>query len=820
MPSAHDPGSFGSRVARRVFVLFLLCALVPTGLVGVFAWRSSSRELERSAREHLRRDSKGEGMNILSRLIVAEGLLRAAAARRGGAAVAAEVSWLSLEAQRPSELAGGAPSAAERAALAAGRSVLRVPAGGRARLVYAREDSERLLVASIDPTYLWSYDADDPDAALTVASESGELLFSSLGEGEARALLDATLPAEGEAAVGATSLGTETQIAEPWLLFLASRFEAPSWWVVRSQSREATLAPLSEFRGVFGWTIALALLVVTALSSIQIRRTLRPVHLLARAAARLGEGRWDTRAGIETRDEFGELGNAFDGMAARVERHVKALASSSAFGVALSDEPSEVRLVELVLKALRDVTSSASTTMHRPLETGGLQLLGREGPWSGPAPAAEEAVRRREPVLRPAEAGAPACFAQPLLDRQGVVWVVLQISGPHDEHGAPLESYGEPELAAARSIASQATVSLRNRVPVDEFRSLFEGLIELTVTALDEKSPYTGGHCRRVPILAELLADAVCRTREGAFAAFEFSPAERYELRLAALLHDFGKVVTPVHVMDKSTKLETIHDRIELVAARYAALRHEREVARLRARLIDEGFDPGFPPGEGELRDELAFLRACNVGGEDMDPAHMERIRAVAANRLWHDADGVRRSVLTPEEVENLCVRRGTLNERERKLIEEHAALTIRLLQQLPFPPQLRGVPRIAGSHHERIDGGGYPLGLAGAQITLQGRLLGLADVFEALTAPDRPYREPLTVSRAVDELRELVKRNHLDAELFDVFLRENVHLRYAREHLRPEQLDDATLEALARLPGGPLPTEGAAPLARRGVIG
>jgi HD-GYP domain-containing protein (c-di-GMP phosphodiesterase class II)/HAMP domain-containing protein len=548
-------------------------------------------------------------------------------------------------------------------------------------------------------------------------------------------------------------------------------------------------------------------LVVTALSSVQIRRTLRPIHVLAHAAARLGEGRWDTRARIDAQDEFGELGRAFDGMAGRIERHVQALASASAFGVALSEESSEVRLVRLVLQALADVTSSACATMHRPLEDGGFDLLGRVGPWRGPAPAAEEAARSGEPVLRTAEPGAAACFAQPLLDREGRVWVVLQISGPLDEHGAPLAGYRGPELAAARSIASQAQVSLRNRVLVGEFRSLFEGLIELTVTALDEKSAYTGGHCRRVPILAELLADAVCRTREGPFAGFEFSPAERYELHIAALLHDFGKVVTPVHVMDKATKLETIHDRIELVSTRYAALERELEVARLRAELVEQGVDPGASAAARELRDELAFLRVCNVGGEEMDAAHVARVRAIAASRRWHDSDGVLRPILSDEEVENLCVSRGTLNARERKVIEEHASLTIRLLEQLPFPPQLRAVPRIAGSHHERIDGGGYPLGLAGAQITLQGRLLGLADVFEALTAPDRPYREPLTVSEAVAQLRDLVKDGHLDAELFDVFLRENVHLLYARDHLRPEQLDDATLEALARLPGGALPS-------------
>jgi HD-GYP domain-containing protein (c-di-GMP phosphodiesterase class II) len=538
----------------------------------------------------------------------------------------------------------------------------------------------------------------------------------------------------------------------------------------------------------------------------QIRRTLHPIQQLAWAAGRLGEGRWDTRAKIEAGDEFGELGRAFDGMAARIERHVQALASASAFGMALSAESSEERLIQLVLRALVDMTSSDSAAFLRPKSAGGLEVKEVLGSESGAVAGAAEAARLGEAVHRPAlDAAVGASLALPLHDHQGRLAGVLQVSRPRDEHGAPRSHFLEAEVAAARSLASQASVALRNRALVDEFRLLFEGLIDLTVTALDEKSAYTGGHCRRVPILAELLADAVGRTREGTFARFEFSATERYELRIAALLHDFGKVVTPMHVMDKATKLETISDRIELVAARFAALQREAEVAWLRARLGEEGDGAAEAPGIAELREDLAFLRTCNVGGEQMDVTAQERVRAIASRR-WLDADGARAPVLNDDEIENLTISRGTLNARERKVIEDHAALTIRLLGQLPFPPQLSGVPRIAGSHHERIDGHGYPLGLAGAEITLQGRLLGLADVFEALTAPDRPYRDPLSVSDALEELGRLVKRGHLDADLFDVFLRERVHLLYAREHLLPEQLDDATLEELARLPGGPLP--------------
>jgi len=812
---ARDIGDFGSHVARRVFVLFLVCALVPTGVVGVFAWRRSSSEIERAAREQLRRDSKGEGMAILSRLLVADGLLRALGevstqlfAAAPGAASSEEMPWRSVRRTRPEELPGGTLVAPEREAIAAGKAVLRVLGEQRVLLIRAFDPAraDRLIAADLDPAYLWTYDRDDSDSGLTIADSEGRLVFSSLATEVARELAEVAVP--GMLRGDPPRPRAEAPIAEPWLLFLAGRIEAPSWYVIRSQSRELTFAPLAEFRAVFRWSLLLALLVVTALSSIQIRRTLRPIQLLARAAQWLGEGRFHTRVAIQTRDEFGELGRAFDGMAGRIERHVQALASASAVGVALSHERDEEQLVALVLQALTDAMNSECAAFLRPTGDGGLQAVATLGAWRGVSSAATEAARTGEIVLRPSSRpGSVASLALPLFDHEQRLTAMLEVSQPRDEHGAPLAAYRESEVAAARSLASQTAVALTNRAMVDEFRMLFEGLIGLTVTALDEKSAYTGGHCRRVPILAELLANAVCRTQEGTFAHFEFSPAERYELRIAALLHDFGKVVTPVHVMDKSTKLETIHDRIELVAARYAVLQRDAEIAWLRATQAGGRAEAGEPPALAELREELAFLRSCNIGTEATDSAQLERVRAIAATRRWRDADGVVEPILGDDEVENLTIPQGTLNVRERKVIEEHAELTIRLLEQLPFPRHLSAVPRIAGSHHERIDGQGYPLGLEGAQITLQGRLLCVADVFEALTAPDRPYRNPMTVSEAVEALRDMVKQGHLDADLFEVFVRERVHLIYAREQLRPEQLDEATFDEIARLPGAPLPT-------------
>jgi HAMP domain-containing protein len=413
MRGQSDLGSFGSRVAQRVFVLFLVCALLPTCVVGLFAWGRSSSELERAAREQMRRDSKSEGMAILSRLLVADGMLRAL----GDTSVRSEVvapgdpargtvPWRSVGPERPTTLPGGPLAVHERAALEAGLSALRVLPERRVWLVRAPDPERpgRLVAAELEPSYLWTFEPGDGDAGLTVLDAGGALAFSSLPEETARFV------AAGQ---------VEDPIAEPWLLFLESRFGSAPWHVIRSQSRTATLAPLQEFRDVFRWSLLLALLLVTALSSIQIRRTLRPVHLLARAAARLGEGRWDTRAGISSRDEVGELGRAFDGMAGRIERHVKALASASAFGVALSEERSDAWLGELVLTALVDVTGAASAVLLRPRAGGALACLATAGRETAAAAAAFEATRLGEPVLRAAASGEPACLAFPLLDREG-----------------------------------------------------------------------------------------------------------------------------------------------------------------------------------------------------------------------------------------------------------------------------------------------------------------------------------------------------------------------------------------------------------------
>lgn len=372
----------------------------------------------------------------------------------------------------------------------------------------------------------------------------------------------------------------------------------------------------------------------------------------------------------------------------------------------------------------------------------------------------------------------------PMKDHDGRVIGVLQLINAKAADGS-VEPFSQAEQQLVESLASQAAIALNNRQLIDQLETLFEALIKLINTAIDEKSPYTGGHCERVPVLTNLLAEAVARTTVGPMASFEMSEADRYELKIAGLLHDCGKITTPVHVVDKATKLQTLFDRIALVDARFEVLLRDAEIALLKGE-IDTATHAERVAG---LQADREFIRHCNTGGEFMADDKIEAIRRIATLR-WRAPDGSDQPFLSDEEVENLCIRRGTLNAAEREIINHHIVMTIRLLEALPWPAHLTQVPEYAGGHHERMDGKGYPRGLTREQMSVQARVMGIADIFEALTASDRPYKLGKTLSESLTILGRMKLEHHVDPDLFDVFLRERVYLDYARRFLPDEQID------------------------------
>jgi HD-GYP domain-containing protein (c-di-GMP phosphodiesterase class II) len=402
----------------------------------------------------------------------------------------------------------------------------------------------------------------------------------------------------------------------------------------------------------------------------------------------------------------------------------------------------------------------------------------------------------------------------PMVNTDGHVIGVLQLLNATDPlTGEPVAFTAELENIV-EALASQAAIALENRLLLEAQKNLLESFIKMMAAAIDAKSPYTGSHCERVPILAEMIARAVCESTDGPFAGFELNEEEWYELRIAAWLHDVGKVTTPVHVMDKSSKLETIFDRIELVRARFELLRYDAELA-YRAALLGpdaraEELQSIYQRELERLDDDLAFLEQANRGTEYLAPEAQARIRAIGS-RTYRQGDTVQ-PLLTEEEIHNLSISRGTLTEAERRIINEHMVQTIRMLEALPFPRHLRHVPEYAGGHHEKMDGSGYPRGAYAGDLSIPARIMAIADVFEALTAQDRPYKQGQTLSSAMRIMGYMKRDNHLDPALFDCFVRSGAYREYARSHLPPEmvdEVDEAALLAIEPRPFAlPLPEE------------
>jgi HD-GYP domain-containing protein (c-di-GMP phosphodiesterase class II) len=386
----------------------------------------------------------------------------------------------------------------------------------------------------------------------------------------------------------------------------------------------------------------------------------------------------------------------------------------------------------------------------------------------------------------------------PMRNHENEIIGVLQLINAQDPASGGIIAFSASDQRLAESLASQAAIALTNRLLINQLEQLFESFIKLINTAIDEKSPYTGGHCQRVPALTMMLAEALDRVREGPLAGFTMSDKDRYELKIAGLLHDCGKVTTPVHVVDKGTKLETIFDRIQLIDTRFEVLKRDAELEALRARLepLPRGRRRKTAETEVRLRERLhqleddrRFLQACNVGCEAMRDEDIERVKRIARYR-WRDLAGREADFLTENEVENLVIRSGTLTEDERRIINQHIVATIRMLEALPWPKHLQNVPEYAGGHHERMDGKGYPKGLTREQMSVQARCMGIADIFEALTARDRPYKKGKTLSESLEILGRLKLNGHVDPDLFDVFVREKIYLRYAEAFLDSEQID------------------------------
>lgn len=396
----------------------------------------------------------------------------------------------------------------------------------------------------------------------------------------------------------------------------------------------------------------------------------------------------------------------------------------------------------------------------------------------------------------------------PMKNHENEIIGVLQLLNAKDRKTGDVVPFSDPDQRFAESLASQAAIALSNRLLINHLQNLFKSFINLINAAIDDKSPYTAGHCERVPKLTMMLAEAVDNVKVGPLKSFSMTAKDRYELEIAGLLHDCGKVTTPVHVVDKATKLETIFDRIRLVDTRFEVIKRDAEIELLRAKLEAPAnsdaeaslkLEREFELRVREINEDREFLRFCNIGGERMKVEDQERIKTISAKYRWYDVEGNLVDFLTADEIENLSIRAGTLTAAERQIINHHIEVTIQMLEALPWPKHLKNVPEYAGGHHERMDGKGYPRGLSRDQMSVQARCMGIADIFEALTAKDRPYKKGKSLSESLTILGKFKLNGHVDPDLFDVFIWENVYMKYAQQCMDPYQIDQVDL---TKIPG------------------
>ena len=378
---------------------------------------------------------------------------------------------------------------------------------------------------------------------------------------------------------------------------------------------------------------------------------------------------------------------------------------------------------------------------------------------------------------------------------------VLQLLNAQDPDSGDVVAFSDEYVDLVASLASQAAVALTNTQLIQDMTDLFYSFIKGIATAIDEKSSYTGGHINRVVFITMLIAEKINISKEGHFKDFSFSEDEMEELMLAAWMHDVGKITTPEYVVDKATKLQTIFDRLELIEARFQVIEKSIENDMLKQKIMLLQESPGADKAAmaeiektaqnciNILKEDFDVIRSANTPGEFMDEEKIDKVKAIANKTYVQDNE--ERPYLTLDEVHNLSISKGTLTSDERRVIENHASMTLKILNELTFPQKFSRVPEFAAGHHEKLDGSGYPQQLTEKELAIQTRILVVADIFEALTAKDRPYKKPMKLSQAVKILGFMVKDRHIDSEIFNLVLESDILKEYATKHMDPAQVDD-----------------------------
>ncbi|ENQ3163257.1 phosphohydrolase [Pseudomonas aeruginosa] len=593
------------------------------------------------------------------------------------------------------------------------------------------------------------------------------------------------------------------------------------------------------------WTAAL-MAVLLVLGGVLGRRIGRPLRLLAEQVRGVAGFDFSREVGVRSRvSEVRELSRVLSRMSGTIR-------SFQAITLTLSRERDLERMLDGVLTHLVEAAGvNAGVVYLFDAEHALLRLAAacRGEQYPSELPVEEGAQPHLAAAVTQALGLHERSLAVVLNDRSQALLgiLVLQLD---DEHAH--EQVGQPFRCFVEELSGVAAVAIETRQLAEAQQRLLDAMIKLLADAIDAKSPYTGGHCERVPQLAQMLLDQAVAADSGPYASFSMSEAERYEFRVAAWLHDCGKVTSPEYVVDKATKLEILYNRIHEVRMRFEVLWRDAELAYWQG--LASGADPQvlqatLTCSQAQLQDDFAFVAQANIGGEFMQDADIERLHQVSQRRWQRHFDnrlgisrneaerfadvpppalpvdeplladrpehrvpwGARKPPVAKDdprnrwgfdmrlpahasnygELYNLAIRRGTLNDEERFKINEHIVQTIIMLSSLPFPRQLKRVPAIAGNHHEKMDGSGYPRRLGEQDLGIAERVMAIADIFEALTAADRPYKTPKTLSESVKILVFMARDGHIDGQLLQLFLSSGVYRQYAERFLRTEQIDE-----------------------------
>jgi HD-GYP domain-containing protein (c-di-GMP phosphodiesterase class II)/HAMP domain-containing protein len=857
-----------SKVARRIFFLFILCALIPLSVLAYFSFNQVTKQLYSQAEKQLHQTTKASGMTVFERLLFLETDLEiiGTSIQTGETDILGASSYdlrnrlkerfkgivLITNTGRMDPVFGGTHvhlqlSQDEQQHINSGKTLVFTQQGtdqfSTIYMVKALNPTHSLqtfLLGEINPEYLWGGEGFlSTMTELFAFDQSNNLLFSSYPEYIPLQEMKSAIDKKPSSGLFTWMHGENTYLANYWTVFMNPHFHA-NWIIVQNQSKTDILSPISTFRKIFLLLVILTFFIVFLLSFSQIRRSLVPIELLREATRRIAAKDFKKQIQIKTNDEFEELGAAFNEMTASLDTHFQTMTTLNSIGIALSAEKNNSHLLELILISAKNIINADGCALYTLTEDKQLKLLvmqidsinlvkkatdglsiplyDKEGNLNTGIVAAYSALKDQTVNVPDIYAAGDFDFSGNrdfdrqigytsksflsvlLKNHENEVLGVLQLVNAQNRISKEVVPFSEEDQRLLETLASQAAVALSKNMLLEDFKELFDSLVELIATAIDEKSPYTGDHCRRVPELTMMLAEAVSATDVGRLKGFHATEEELYELRIAALLHDCGKVTTPVHVADKATRLETIFDRIYMIDTRFEVVRREIQLAALQKKSAGSlnGQAGDLAPTDEEMKKIIRqlegdrdFVHACNSGDFIMDESRKERLGDIASKYTWTNMEGVEEPVIYASELFMLTSAEGTITPAERVIINRHVETTSKMLGSLHYPKTLRNVPLFAQAHHERMDGKGYPKGLIGDQIPLQSRIITIADIFEALTAKTRPYKKAHTLMQALCILGSMKQQGHIDPDIFNVFISEKVYLRYAEKYLSEEQIDE-----------------------------